>query len=143
VRVLDIPAYRGLGFGAFDNAGREGDPGALARAIKSAAMDADGTAGPEFVHRMMAETVTSDGVRAMADKGRTKTARVTLQRSLTVQSFDCLQKSRGRNAKQPRIRLAEVEDQKNRARDGKRPEPQCRDGRCAKPRPQAKAEKKQ
>ena len=53
--MLDIPADRGLGFGVFDNGGSEGDAGALARAIKSAASEAYGAAGPEFVRRIIAE----------------------------------------------------------------------------------------
>jgi putative DNA primase/helicase len=63
LRLLDIPADRGRGFGVFDSGGSEGDAGALARAIKSAASKAYGTAGPEFVRRMLAETVTGDDVR--------------------------------------------------------------------------------
>ena len=37
VRLLDIPADRGLGFGAFDHAGEYADAGKLADAIKDAA----------------------------------------------------------------------------------------------------------
>ena len=53
VRLLDIPADRGLGFGAFDHAGEYGDAGKLADAIKDAAGSAFGTAGPEFVRNLM------------------------------------------------------------------------------------------
>jgi putative DNA primase/helicase len=65
LRMLDIPADRSLGFGVFDNGGSEGDAGALARAIKSAAGKAYGTAGPEFVRRILAESVNGDDVRQM------------------------------------------------------------------------------
>jgi putative DNA primase/helicase len=65
VRLLDIPADRGLGFGAFDNAGPESDPAALSKAIKLAAQFAYGTAGPEFVRRLILEGVDGETVRAM------------------------------------------------------------------------------
>ncbi|MGD0186966.1 MAG: DUF927 domain-containing protein [Roseiarcus sp.] len=65
LRVLDIPADRGLGFGAFDHAGGFGDAGKLADAIKSAAVTAYGTAGPEFIRRIVAY-----GVEKVADTGR-------------------------------------------------------------------------
>jgi putative DNA primase/helicase len=53
VRLLDIPADRDLGFGAFDHAGEYADAGKLADAIKDAAGSAYGTAGPEFVRCLM------------------------------------------------------------------------------------------
>jgi uncharacterized protein (DUF927 family) len=65
VRLLDIPADRGLGFGAFDSAGPEGDAGKFSKAIKVAAVSAYGTAGPEFVRRLIAEGVGGETVRAM------------------------------------------------------------------------------
>ena len=65
IRLLDIPADRGLGFGAFDHGGETGDAGALARAIKAGASTSYGTAGPEFVRRLIREGVTGDDVRAM------------------------------------------------------------------------------
>jgi hypothetical protein len=65
IRLLDIPADRGLGFGVFDNGGATGDAAALARAIKSGASAAYGTAGPEFVRRIIREGVNGDDVRAM------------------------------------------------------------------------------
>jgi putative DNA primase/helicase len=64
----NIPADRGLGFGVFDNGGSQGDAGAIARAIKSAAIEAYGTAGPEFVRKTIADGITADDVRAMVDK---------------------------------------------------------------------------
>jgi putative DNA primase/helicase len=54
IRLLDVPADRRLGFGAFDHAGDCADAGKLADAIKNAACSAYGTAGPEFVRRIMA-----------------------------------------------------------------------------------------
>ncbi len=65
VRMLDIPADRGLGFGAFDHGGQDGDAGALAKAFKHAAISAYGTAGPEFVRRIISEEVTGEDVRGM------------------------------------------------------------------------------
>jgi uncharacterized protein (DUF927 family) len=63
VRLLDIPAERG--FGAFDHAGPENDAGKLAKAFKQAAISAYGTAGPEFVRRLIDEQVTGENVRAL------------------------------------------------------------------------------
>ena len=57
VRLLDVPADRGLGFGAFDHAGGFADAGKLADAIKDAARSAYGTAGPEFVRRLLASDI--------------------------------------------------------------------------------------
>ena len=66
LRLLDVPADRGLGFGVFNNGGSQDDAGALARAIKFSANAAYGTAGPEFVRRIIAENINGDDVRAMA-----------------------------------------------------------------------------
>ena len=65
IRLLDIPADRGLGFGVFDHAGEHGDAGALARAIKLGASQAYGTAGPEFVRRIIRDGVSGGDVRAL------------------------------------------------------------------------------
>jgi uncharacterized protein (DUF927 family) len=65
LRLLDIPADRGLGFGVFDSGGGEGDAGTLARAMKFAACNAYGTAGPEFVRRIILNNVAGDDVRAL------------------------------------------------------------------------------
>lgn len=54
VRLFDVPAERGLGFGAFDHAGNYDDAGKLADAIKNAATTAYGTAGPAFVRYLAA-----------------------------------------------------------------------------------------
>ncbi len=65
VRMLDIPADRGLGFGVFDFAGPDGDAALLAKRCKLAAASAYGTAGREFVRRLIACGVTGDDVRSM------------------------------------------------------------------------------
>ncbi len=57
VRLLDVPADRGVGFGAFDNGGESADAGKLADAIKDAARSAYGTAGPELVRRLVASGI--------------------------------------------------------------------------------------
>jgi putative DNA primase/helicase len=63
--MLDIPGDRLLGFGVFDNGGIDNDAGVLAKALKHTAISAYGTAGPEFVRRIIAEEVTGEEVRAM------------------------------------------------------------------------------
>ncbi|MCX7310233.1 MAG: DUF927 domain-containing protein [Alphaproteobacteria bacterium] len=65
VRLLDVPAERGAGFGVFDNAGPDGDAGALARSIKLQATLAYGTAGPAFVRRLITDAVTGEDVRQL------------------------------------------------------------------------------
>ncbi len=65
VRLLDVPAERGAGFGVFDNGGPDGDAGALAKSIKLAATSAYGTAGPAFVRRLIADGVTGEDVRGL------------------------------------------------------------------------------
>jgi putative DNA primase/helicase len=62
VRLMDIPADRGFGHGAFDNPGGYSHAGGLADAIKDAAVSAYGTAGPEFVQRIVA-----DGLAGITD----------------------------------------------------------------------------
>jgi uncharacterized protein (DUF927 family) len=57
VRIIDIPADAGKGFGVFDHAGSNGDAKELADAIKAAACAHYGTAGPAFVERILAEGV--------------------------------------------------------------------------------------
>jgi putative DNA primase/helicase len=63
VRMLDIPASRR--FGVFDLAGPDGDGASLAKACQVAAASAYGTAGSEFVRRLIAEQVSGEAVRAM------------------------------------------------------------------------------
>jgi len=65
VRLLDVPADRGNGCGVFDHAGPDGDAATLAKSIKLGAETAYGTAGPEFVRRLIADGVTGDDVRRL------------------------------------------------------------------------------
>jgi putative DNA primase/helicase len=53
VRMLDVPSDRGLGFGVFDHPGSFDDGAALSKALKAAAGSAYGSAGPEFVRRIL------------------------------------------------------------------------------------------
>jgi uncharacterized protein (DUF927 family) len=55
VRLVDIPADAGHGFGAFDSAGAEVSAQILADKIKVAAQTHHGTAGPEFVRNLIAD----------------------------------------------------------------------------------------
>ncbi len=55
VRMLDIPADRGLGFGVFDHSGPTGGAATLAQSFKRLAITAYGTAGPTFVRRLIDE----------------------------------------------------------------------------------------
>lgn len=57
VRLLEVPADAGLGFGAFDHGGSSGDAKNLADALKRAARTHYGTAGPEFVRRLIEKGV--------------------------------------------------------------------------------------
>jgi uncharacterized protein (DUF927 family) len=63
VRMLDIPATRA--FGAFDQAGPDCDAAAIAKQCKLAAVSAYGSAGPEFVRRLITEDVTGDDARSL------------------------------------------------------------------------------
>ncbi len=69
VRMLDIPADAGRGYGVFDHPGPASDPGALSDAIKRAAAENYGTAGPAFVSRLLEEGVEGvvEVVLAMID----------------------------------------------------------------------------
>jgi uncharacterized protein (DUF927 family) len=67
VRVLDIPADRGLGHGVFDNPGAFADAGKLADAVKAAATTSYGTAGPAFVRGIIEQD--PDKVSTWAKKG--------------------------------------------------------------------------
>jgi uncharacterized protein (DUF927 family)/5S rRNA maturation endonuclease (ribonuclease M5) len=57
VRLIDIPADAGMGFGVFSHAGPDDDAKALADALKTAARTSYGTAGPEFVRRLIANGI--------------------------------------------------------------------------------------
>jgi uncharacterized protein (DUF927 family) len=65
VRILDIDADAGKGFGIFDHCGPDCDPGKLATAIKKAAVTYYGTAGPAFV-----KAVSAEGVQKIAEDFR-------------------------------------------------------------------------
>jgi putative DNA primase/helicase len=70
VRLVDIPADAGRGFGVFDSGGAIDDPKALADQIKVAAQTSYGTAGPEFVRRLISEGIQADEIKAMIDAFR-------------------------------------------------------------------------
>lgn len=53
VRLLDIPADAGRGFGVFDGPGPDGSPAQLAEALQKAATSAYGHAGPAFVRALL------------------------------------------------------------------------------------------
>jgi putative DNA primase/helicase len=57
IRIIDIDADAGKGFGVFDNGGPDEDAAKLAAAIKTAATTYYGTAGPAFVKAIVAEGV--------------------------------------------------------------------------------------
>jgi uncharacterized protein (DUF927 family) len=57
VRLIDIPADAGMGFGVFSHAGPDGDAKVLADTLKTAARTSYGTAGPEFVRRLIANGI--------------------------------------------------------------------------------------
>lgn len=73
VRLLDVPAERGVGFGVFDNGGPSGDAAALAQSIKLAATSAYGTAGRAFVRRLIADGVRGNDVRSLVSQFVTAT----------------------------------------------------------------------
>src|SRR5262249_54443304 len=54
-------------FGVFDRCEPDCDAGALAKSIKLAAATAYGVAGPEFVRRLIADSVTGDDVRGLIE----------------------------------------------------------------------------
>jgi putative DNA primase/helicase len=65
VRMLNIPADLGRGFGVFDGPGLKGDGAALSTACRLAATLAYGTAGPQFVRRLIGAELSGDDVRSM------------------------------------------------------------------------------
>ena len=69
VRLVDIPADAGRGFGAFDNGGADANAKMLADQIKIAAQTSYGTAGPEFVRRLIVDGIDKnpDDIRAIMD----------------------------------------------------------------------------
>lgn len=69
VRMIDLPADRGLGFGVFDHAGAEGDAATLSDALKAEAKRHYGTAGPEFIKRLLARGVEQVATEVEARMG--------------------------------------------------------------------------
>jgi putative DNA primase/helicase len=68
VRMLDVPSDRGLGFGVFDPPGPFHDAATLSKALKAAASSAYGSAGPEFVRRILergADKIAANGKLAI------------------------------------------------------------------------------
>ena len=76
IRLIDLPADVGRGFGAFDHGGASDDPKVLADAIKAASRSYYGTAGPEFVRRIFADGIDKsvDIIRAAIDAFRNANA---------------------------------------------------------------------
>src|SRR6266404_3257620 len=72
VRLVDIPADAGAGFGVFNHAGADGDAQFLADGIKRATRSAYGTAGPEFVRLVIAHNTEPVAVRAMIEGFRAR-----------------------------------------------------------------------
>jgi uncharacterized protein (DUF927 family) len=66
VRLVDIPADAGKGFGVFDSAGGEISSQILADKIRGEAQAHYGTAGPEFVRKLIDEN-NIDKVKAMIE----------------------------------------------------------------------------
>lgn len=67
LRLLNVAADRGLGFGAFDNAGPTGEVRELVKAFAEAAAENHGVAGPEFVKQFLARGETGESVRNAID----------------------------------------------------------------------------
>jgi uncharacterized protein (DUF927 family) len=65
VRILDIPLAGG--YGAFDSPGENGSA-ALAGEFRRATTEAYGTAGPEFVRRLIVDGLTGEHVRSLANQ---------------------------------------------------------------------------
>ena len=83
VRLVDIPADAGQGFGAFDNGGAAGDPKALADQIKAVAQTSYGTAGSEFVRRLITDGIQPSDIKAIMDAFRERSHRkVRMHKSL-------------------------------------------------------------
>jgi putative DNA primase/helicase len=67
LRLLNVAADRGLGFGAFDNAGSTGEVRELVKAFAAAVGECHGVAGPEFVKQFLARGESGEGVRNAID----------------------------------------------------------------------------
>ena len=66
VRMLDVPADRGLGYGCFNHVDGYSDGAALADALKAAAQTSYGTAGPAFVAALIGLGLDQATIRARA-----------------------------------------------------------------------------
>jgi uncharacterized protein (DUF927 family)/5S rRNA maturation endonuclease (ribonuclease M5) len=66
VRMLDVPADRGLGYGCFNHVDGYSDGSALADALKTAAQTSYGTAGPAFVAALIGLGLDQATIRARA-----------------------------------------------------------------------------
>jgi uncharacterized protein (DUF927 family) len=64
IRIIDINADRGKGYGIFDHYAGYDEPGALAKAIKLASLTHYGSAGPEFVRQLMIHGINGEDIRA-------------------------------------------------------------------------------
>ena len=67
LRLLNVAADRGLGFGVFDNAGSTGEVRELVKAFAQAVEESHGVAGPEFVKQFLARGESGEGVRNATD----------------------------------------------------------------------------
>ena len=72
VRLIDVSADARAGFGVFDHVGSSGDSQSLADSIKKAARSNYGTAGPQFVGRVLADRIEPSAIIAMVEGFRTK-----------------------------------------------------------------------
>jgi putative DNA primase/helicase len=72
VRLIDISADARAGFGVFDHVGGSGDSQSLADNLKTAARSNYGTAGPQFVGRVLAADIEPTAIIAMVEGFRTK-----------------------------------------------------------------------
>jgi putative DNA primase/helicase len=74
VRLIDISADAGAGFGIFDQAGASGDAQLLADSIKKAARSYYGSAGPQLVRHVLADDIDATAVVQMVGAFRLKYA---------------------------------------------------------------------
>jgi uncharacterized protein (DUF927 family) len=77
VRLLDIPADAGEGFGAFSNGGESNDAAQVAKAFKTACTTHYGTAGPAFVRALIEEQVDGEAIRSLVNDFVAKVACAT------------------------------------------------------------------
>ena len=67
LRLLNVAADRGLGFGVFDSPGPTGDARDLVNAFSAAAASAFGVAGPEFVKELISRAMESEAIQNTID----------------------------------------------------------------------------